>query len=81
VQRQRGRHGAGAAGRYRLKAAAESSGDIAGLLMLDGLVFQAETEARWLDMCQALLARENIAAGTARRHSEIPAEQAAERSS
>lgn len=65
----------------RLKAAAESSGDMAGLLMLDGLVFQAEAEARWLDMCQARLARESIAAGTARRHSEIPAEQAAERSS
>jgi DNA-binding PadR family transcriptional regulator len=65
----------------RLKAAAESGGDLAGLLMLDGLVFQAEAEARWLDMCQARLARENIAAGTARRHSEISAEQAAERSS
>ncbi len=65
----------------RLKAAAESSGDMAGLMMLDGLVFQAEAEARWLDMCQARLARENIPAGTARRHSEIPAEQAAERSS
>jgi len=65
----------------RLKAAAESSGDMAGLMMLDGLVFQAEAEARWLDMCQARLARENIAAGTARRHSEIPAEQAVERSS
>jgi len=65
----------------RLKAAAESSGDMAGLMMLDGLVFQAEAEARWLDMCQARLARENIAAGTARRQSEIPAEQAAERSS
>jgi DNA-binding PadR family transcriptional regulator len=65
----------------RLKAAAESSGDMAGLLMLDGLAFQAEAEARWLDMCQARLARENIAAGTAPRHSEIPAEQAAERSS
>jgi hypothetical protein len=65
----------------RLKAAAESSGDMAGLLMLDGLVFQAEAEARWLDMCQARLARENMAAGAARRLSEVPAEQAAERSS
>jgi len=65
----------------RLKAAAESSGDMAGVLMLDGLVFQAEAEARWLDMCQARLARENMAAGTAPRHSEIPAEQAVERSS
>jgi DNA-binding PadR family transcriptional regulator len=65
----------------RLKAAAESSGDLAGLLMLDGLLFQAEAEARWLDVCQARLARENPAAGPARGHSEIPAEQAAERSS
>jgi DNA-binding PadR family transcriptional regulator len=70
----------------RLKAAAESSGDMAGLLMLDGLVFQAEAEARWLDMCQARLARENIAgenitAGAARRQSEISAGQPAERSS
>ena len=65
----------------RLKAAAESSGDLAGLLMLDGLLFQAEAEVRWLDMCQARLVRENIAASPARRHSEIPAEQAAERSS
>lgn len=65
----------------RLKAAAESSGDVAGLLMLDGLVFQAEAEVRWLDMCQARLARESIAAGVARRDSEIPAERTAERSS
>ena len=65
----------------RLKAAAESSGDMAGVLMLDGLVFQAEAEARWLDMCQARLARENMAAGAAPQHYEIPAEQAVERSS
>ena len=58
-----------------------STGRVRTLLMLDGLVFQAETEARWLGLCHARLARENIAAGTARRHSEIPAEQAAERSS
>ena len=42
----------------RLKAAAQSAGDLAWLLMLDALVFQAEAEARWLDMCQARLARE-----------------------
>ena len=65
----------------RLKAAAESAGDLAGLLMLDALVFQAEAEARWLDMCEARLARENIAAGTPRRHPEIPAKPAVERSS
>ncbi len=65
----------------RLKAAAESAGDLAWLLMLDALVFQAEAEARWLDMCEARLARENIAAGMARRHPENPAERAVERSS
>ena len=65
----------------RLKAAAESSGDLAWLMMLDALVFQAEAEARWLDMCEARLARKNAAAGTARRHPEIPAGQPAERSS
>jgi len=65
----------------RLKAAAESSGDLAWLMRLDALVFQAEAEARWLDMCEARLARENTAAGTARRQPEIPAGQAAERSS
>ena len=65
----------------RLKAAAESSGDLAWLMMLDALVFQAEAEARWLDMCEARLARENAAAGPARRHPEIAAGQAAERSS
>ena len=65
----------------RLKAAAESAGNLAWLLMLDALVFQADAEVRWLDMCQARLARENTAAGKARRHPEIPAERAVERSS
>jgi DNA-binding PadR family transcriptional regulator len=65
----------------RLKAAAESSGDLAWLMMLDALVFQAEAEARWLDMCEARLARGNTETGTARRLLDSPAEQAAERSS
>jgi DNA-binding PadR family transcriptional regulator len=65
----------------RLKAAAESAGDMASLLMLDALVFQAEAEARWLDMCEARLAREINAAGRARRPPEIPAGQLAKRSS
>jgi DNA-binding PadR family transcriptional regulator len=64
----------------RLKAAAESRGDMAWLLMLDALVFQAEAEARWLDMCEARLASESSGASRARRHPEIPAEQAVERS-
>jgi DNA-binding PadR family transcriptional regulator len=40
----------------RMKAAAEADGDLAWLLMLDAFVFQAESEARWLDMCEARLA-------------------------
>jgi DNA-binding PadR family transcriptional regulator len=54
----------------RLKAEAESGGDLAGLLMLDALVFQAEAEARWLDLCEARLAR---------RDAERSAEQAGQR--
>ena len=56
----------------RLKSTAESNGDMAWLLMLDSLVFQAEAEARWLDMCEARLARERMTAGKARRQAEIP---------
>jgi len=65
----------------RLKAEAEASGDLAWLLMLDALVFQAEAEARWLDMCEARLARQDFAAGTAPRLPGLPARRAAERSS
>jgi DNA-binding PadR family transcriptional regulator len=70
----------------RLKADAEASGDTAWLLMLDALVFQAEAETRWLDMCQARLAREQVSADLARRRTEVhpagtPAVPAAERSS
>ena len=43
----------------RLKADAEADGDLAWLLMLDALVFQAEAEARWLDLCEARLARKS----------------------
>jgi DNA-binding PadR family transcriptional regulator len=41
----------------RLKAAAEQDGDLAWLMMLDALIFQAEAEARWLELCEARLAR------------------------
>jgi DNA-binding PadR family transcriptional regulator len=51
----------------RLKATAESAGDLAALLMLDALVFQAEAEVRWLDLCEARLARERTKAAPARR--------------
>jgi DNA-binding PadR family transcriptional regulator len=39
----------------RLKAAAESEGDTAWLLILEALIFQAEAETRWLDLCEARL--------------------------
>ena len=64
----------------RLKVEAESRGDLAWLLMLDALVFQAEAEARWLDMCEARLAREGMAAGVPRRPSGKAATRTAERS-
>jgi DNA-binding PadR family transcriptional regulator len=40
----------------RLKARATDE-DLAWLLVLDALVFQAEAEVRWLDHCEARLAR------------------------
>jgi DNA-binding PadR family transcriptional regulator len=65
----------------RLKADAESSGDLAWLLVLDGLIFQAEAETRWLDLCEGRLAQ-NRAAGrtvTSPQQQEIHTERAAER--
>jgi DNA-binding PadR family transcriptional regulator len=41
----------------RLKTRADDAGDIAWLLVLDSLLFQAEAEVRWLDHCEARLAR------------------------
>jgi DNA-binding PadR family transcriptional regulator len=41
----------------RLKATAERDGDLAWLMMLDALIFQAEAETRWLELCEARLAR------------------------
>jgi DNA-binding PadR family transcriptional regulator len=40
----------------RLKATAEEDGDLAWLMMLDALIFQADAEGRWLDLCEARLA-------------------------
>jgi DNA-binding PadR family transcriptional regulator len=40
-----------------LKATAEGDGDLAWLMMLDALIFQAEAEARWLELCEARLDR------------------------
>ncbi len=44
----------------RLKNDAESDADTAWQLMLDGLIFQAEAEARWLDLCEARLASRSL---------------------
>lgn len=41
----------------RLKSRADEGGDLAWLLVLDSLVFQAEAEVRWLDHCESRLAR------------------------
>ena len=41
----------------RLKAGADRPGDLAWRLVLDAMVFQAEAEVRWLDHCEASLAR------------------------
>jgi DNA-binding PadR family transcriptional regulator len=41
----------------RLKARAEAPADLAWLLVLDAMLFQAEAEIRWLDHCEASLVR------------------------
>ncbi len=41
----------------RLKARADAEADLAWTLVLDALVFQAEAEIRWLDHCEARVAR------------------------
>lgn len=41
----------------RLKARADADADLAWTLVLDALVFQAEAEVRWLDHCEARMAR------------------------
>jgi DNA-binding PadR family transcriptional regulator len=56
----------------RLKAAAEPGDDMAWLLMLDSLVFQAEAEVRWLEMCEVRLAMAHGAA-TGRPKPDVPA--------
>lgn len=41
----------------RLKLQADEQGDVAWLLVLDSLVFQAEAEIRWLDHCESRVTR------------------------
>lgn len=62
----------------RLKATAEADGDLAWLLMLDSLLFQAEAEARWLDLCEARLARQPVSPRP-RRAAAAGSKQPAER--
>jgi DNA-binding PadR family transcriptional regulator len=52
----------------RLKARADADADLAWLLVLDALVFQAEAEIRWLDHCESRVAR-----AAARRPAPHPA--------
>ena len=50
--------------------------DLAWLLVLDALVFQAEAEIRWLDHCEA-----RVAQAAAERRSGVPAAEPYDRSS
>jgi DNA-binding PadR family transcriptional regulator len=60
----------------RLRSSATDGDDLAWLLMVDGLTFQAEAELRWLDLCEARLARER----TPRQRTSEGQRRAAERS-
>ena len=50
----------------RLKVAAEEDGDLAWLMMLDALIFQADAEGRWLELCEARLAAADLRSGEPR---------------
>ncbi len=50
---------------YTRRKAAADVDDLALLMMLDALIFRAEAEVRWLDACDARLARRE--AGTSRQ--------------
>jgi DNA-binding PadR family transcriptional regulator len=47
----------------RLKVAAGADGDLAWLMMLDALIFQADAEGRWLELCEARLAEAEVRPG------------------
>jgi DNA-binding PadR family transcriptional regulator len=63
----------------RLKATAEADGDLAWLLMLDSLLFQAEAEVRWLDLCEARLSQQLAAPRPRRAAAGAGGKQPAER--
>lgn len=44
----------------RLKVAAGVDGELAWLMMLDALIFQADAEGRWLELCEARLAEADL---------------------
>jgi DNA-binding PadR family transcriptional regulator len=52
----------------RLKAGPAEPADLSWRLVLDALIFQAEAEVRWLDHCEASLARHAPAAGPPTDH-------------
>jgi DNA-binding PadR family transcriptional regulator len=64
VQRQRGATMRTLQEYTRLKARADQPGDLSWLLVLDAMLFQAEAEVRWLDHCEASLARYTPPAGS-----------------
>ena len=47
------------------KMAAPADADLPGVLMLDALILRAESEMRWLDLCEQRLAAERPESGTA----------------
>jgi DNA-binding PadR family transcriptional regulator len=61
----------------RLKANADDEQDLAWVLVLDGLVFQAEAEVHWLELCEARLVS-RAESGSVRRRQ--PAARPVERS-
>ena len=70
VQRQRTATIRGLQDYTRLKARADEPRDMPWLLVVDSLIFQAEAEVRWLDHCEARLARFAPPAPEAQRDSE-----------
>ena len=65
--------------RAAAEVAGSQPGELAWLLVLDALVFQAEAEIRWLDHCEARLARAAgpTAASVGREHERAPGRESA----
>jgi DNA-binding PadR family transcriptional regulator len=56
----------------RLKARTAAPDDLSWLLVLDAMIFQAEAEVRWLDHCEATVARKVRGAANAPSPVSIP---------